>query len=96
MALNNPGDLFPDPTGTQQVCSELSVHDGMGRPPPDVVEHRTFTHQINPYKGIMGCIPERYIPYCPAMSDYLLAASCFMQQNLAGFILLVLHDPVTF
>ena len=96
MALDNPGDLLADPAGTQEICSLLCVHDGMGRPPADIVEHRTFTHQINPYKGIERCISERNIPHCPAMSNYLFAASCFMQQILTGLIRLVRHDPVTF
>jgi hypothetical protein len=96
MALGNPGDLLADTVGTQEICSLLCMQDRMGCPPADIVEHRTFTHQINPDKVIERCVSERNIPDSPAMSDYLFAASCFMQQVLTAFIRLVWHDPVIF
>ena len=52
MALDNPGDLLADAAISQKVSTLLRMHDGMGRPPADIVEHRAFPYQINPYKAI--------------------------------------------
>ena len=96
MAFDNPGDFLAYPAGTQEIGSTLCVQDRMGCPPPDVVEHRTFTYQINPDESIERCISERSIPHRPAMSNYLIYASCFTEQVLAGLIRWARHDPVIF
>jgi hypothetical protein len=96
MALDNPGDLLADAAVPQKVGTLLRMHDGMGQPPADVVEHRAFPYQVNTYKDIEHCVSERNVPHCPAVGNYLFAASCFMQQIFTGLIRLVRHDPVTF
>jgi hypothetical protein len=96
VTFDNPGDLFVDPMGTQVIGSLLRMLDRVGRPPADVMEHRTFGYLINPYKGIACSIPDCHVVHGAAMGDHLFIAACLPQQVLTGFIRPVWHDPGIF
>jgi hypothetical protein len=84
MAFNNTGDLLIYALCTQEVCTQLCMHDRVTRPSPDIMEHRTFSYQIHSNKGIALRVFQGNITYRPAVSQNLFAASCFTQQLLAG------------
>jgi hypothetical protein len=96
MAFHNPGNILADPVGTKVVCSLLGMQDRMGCSPADIMEHRTFGHQINPDEVITRSISECNILYSPAMSDHLLIAPSLTQQVFPEFIRPAWHDPGIF
>jgi hypothetical protein len=82
MAFNNTGDLLIYSLCTQEVCTQLCMHDRVTPPSPDIVEHRTGSYQIHPDKGISLRVFQCNITYGPAVNYNLFAASCFTQLLL--------------
>jgi hypothetical protein len=95
MAFNDAGNIFTKSLPADKIRPALRMADVMGPAPADIMEHGTLFHEMKIDTGIVHCIPAGTVPYCPAVGDDFCAAPGIPQQDLAAFLIYIMHGQAT-